>query len=184
MPRQAALGAAAAAGTLGGDGGRATGADAAQRALTKLEAVDDSDHVELRLWLRLLTTTGLVEKQVRARLRDAFGTTLPRFDVMAALARAPQGQTMSELSSWLLVSNGNVTGIVRRLVAEGLVERSPARGDRRRQVVRLSASGTRAFKRHSRAHERWIREMFAGLTETEMATLQHLLKKTKQYLAR
>ena len=104
MPRQAALRDAPEGEALGGDGGRGTGADAAQRALTKLEAVD-SDHVELRLWLRLLTTTALVEKQVRARLRDAFGTTLPRFDVMAALDRSPQGQTMSELSSCLLYTS-------------------------------------------------------------------------------
>ena len=82
---------------------------------------------KLRLWLRLLKTSRAVEAELRERLRLTFGTTLPKFDVMAALERQPAGLTMTELSRFLMVSNGNVTGIVDRLVAEGLVVRRAAR---------------------------------------------------------
>ncbi len=154
-----------------------------QLALEKLASEPERKHQALRLWLRLLTTSDLVKKHLRARLRERFDTTLPRFDVMAALARVPEGQTMGELSRWLLVSSGNVTGIIRRLEKEGLVLRTREKSDRRRHLVRLSEAGMRAFELHSREHEKWIREIFSGLTPEEMATLQRLLKKAKEYLA-
>ena len=95
----------------------------------------------LRVWLGLLTSTLLIEKRVRARFRTEFDTTLPRFDVMAALAREPKGQTMGDVSRWLLVSSGNVTGIISRLVADGLVTRTRSVDDRRTHLVRLSRKG-------------------------------------------
>ncbi|TIS81978.1 MAG: MarR family transcriptional regulator, partial [Mesorhizobium sp.] len=72
----------------------------------------------LRLWIRLLRASRTIEAELRERLKKEFDTTLPRFDVMAALYRAPEGMLMSDLSRFLLVSNGNVTGIVDRLVSE------------------------------------------------------------------
>src|SRR3989442_14857270 len=102
------------------------------------------DHkAELRLWLRLFTCKTLIESEVRRRLRDTFGVTLPRFDLMAQLDRAPSGMTLGELSRRMMVSNGNVTGLVDRLVAQGVVRRRPSPSDRRSQFVSLTAEGRR-----------------------------------------
>jgi DNA-binding MarR family transcriptional regulator len=133
----------------------------------------------LRLWLRALTLTNVVEKRVRARLREEFGVTLPRFDVMAALHEEPEGMNMGEVSRRLMVSNGNVTGIMARLEEEGLVRRSPKPGDRRTHVVRLTDAGREAFEEMAEAHSAWIHAMFSGLTADEVETLDRLLKKAK-----
>ena len=139
----------------------------------------DTDRSALRLWLRLLACSTLVEREVRARLRARFDTTLPRFDVLAQLdaaARAGEpGLTMSGLSRRLMVTNGNLTGLVERLVQEGLVHRAPATHDRRVQLVRLTPAGRRAFDAMTPEHRQWIDELFAGLTADERATLHDLL---------
>lgn len=138
------------------------------------------DHqAELRLWLRLLTCTTLIEGEVRRRLRENFGVTLPRFDLLAQLDKTPGGMTLGQLSSRMMVSNGNVTGLAERLVAQGLLDRKPSASDRRAQIVTLTAEGRRAFRAMARAHERWIADLFAGLTADEIDELMRLLAKTK-----
>ena len=138
------------------------------------------DHqAELRLWLRLLTCTTLIEGEVRRRLRDSFEVTLPRFDLMAQLDKTPGGMTLGQLSSRMMVSNGNVTGLAERLVAQGLLDRKPSPSDRRAQIVSLTAEGRRAFRAMARAHENWIAEIFTGLTVVEIDELMRLLAKTK-----
>src|ERR671924_1671219 len=102
---------------------------------------------KLRLWIRLLRASRIIEAELRERLSTEFDTTLPRFDVMAALYRTPDGMLMSDLSRFLLVSNGNVTGIVDRLVSEGLVTRARRNGDRRTSMVRLTEAGINVFRR-------------------------------------
>jgi len=147
-----------------------------------LEARAHSEHAQaLRLWLRLLTCSQLIEKRVRAGLRDQFDTTLPRFDLMAQLERHPEGLKMKELSHRLMVTGGNVTGITDQLVAEGLVERTPVDGDRRAFLVRLTADGRAAFERMAAQHEQWIVDAFAGLSERELDQLHRLLGKVKQH---
>ncbi|MEP6558116.1 MAG: MarR family transcriptional regulator [Burkholderiales bacterium] len=147
-----------------------------------LEARAHAEHADsLRLWLRLLTCTQLIERDVRSRLRTGFDTTLPRFDLMAQLERAPQGLRMSELSKRLMVSGGNVTGITDQLVDEALVERVDEPGDRRVYRVRLTAKGRVLFAEMAHAHERWIVDAFAGLNEREVATLHRLLGKVKAH---
>lgn len=147
-----------------------------------LEARVHSEHPEaLRLWLRLLTCTQLVEKEVRTRLREQFATTLPRFDLMAQLERAPQGLKMNELSSRMMVTGGNVTGIADQLVAEGLVDRLAVAGDRRACRVRLTPKGRRTFREMAREHEGWIVGAFATLNDRELATLYRLLGKVKEH---
>ena len=131
----------------------------------------------LRLWLRLLKATRLVEGALRERMRAERGTTLPRFDVMAALYRAGEGLRMSDLSGVLMVSNGNVTGIVDRLEAEGLVERVAVEGDRRAVRVRLTARGRDAFEDMAEEHEVWVDGLLAGLTPAETETAARLLEK-------
>jgi DNA-binding MarR family transcriptional regulator len=134
---------------------------------------------ELRLWLRMLTCTTLIEGEIRARLRRDFDTTLPRFDLMAALDRAPGGMTLGDVSRRMMVSNGNVTGLATRLEVEGLVERRARPGDRRAQLLRLTPKGRREFARQSAAHEGWIAELLDGLGAEERIVLFRLLGTTK-----
>ena len=139
-----------------------------------------ADHeAELRLWLRLLTCSTLIEGEIRSRLRDAFDVTLPRFDVMAQLDKGPSGMTLGELSRRMMVSNGNVTGLAERLVAQGLLERRASPNDRRAQLVSLTAEGRRAFRAMARTHESWIAEIFADLSPNDIEALMRLLAKAK-----
>ena len=143
-------------------------------------AARSDDHQALRLWLRLLTCTQLIERAVRARLRRRFATTLPRFDLMSQLERHPQGLKMSELSRRMMVTGGNVTGIVDPLERMGWVERA-ADADRRAFRVRLTRAGARAFAEMARAHEGWIVQILAGLTRREHAELFSLLARVKRH---
>lgn len=130
----------------------------------------------LRLWIRLLRASRTIEAELRERLKREFDTTLPRFDVMAALHRAPEGMLMSDLSRFLLVSNGNVTGIVDRLVSEGLVTRATRNGDRRTSMVRLTEAGAATFREIATAHEAWIGELLGGVSEDQAQRLAAMLK--------
>jgi DNA-binding MarR family transcriptional regulator len=134
---------------------------------------------ELRLWLRLFTCKEVIEGEVRRRLRDTFDLTLPRFDLMAQLYRAPKPMTLGELSQRMMVSNGNVTGLVDRLVEQGLLSRRPSPKDRRAQLVSLTAEGRRFFRAMARANGDWIADMLADLSSDEIETLMRLLAKTK-----
>jgi DNA-binding MarR family transcriptional regulator len=139
-----------------------------------------SDHHDaLRLWLRMLATTNLVEARVRRLLQEQFGTTLPRFDLMAQLERAPDGLKMGELSRRLMVTGGSVTGIVDLLERDGLVARIGDPDDRRALRVRLTAPGRKAFRAMAEAHERWIIEAFATLGGGELGRLGELLGRVK-----
>ena len=156
--------------------------DKVKTAIERLEKTSRRK-MALRAWLRLLTSAQLIEQRVRGRFRTEFDTTLPRFDVMAALAREPDGQTMGDISNWLLVSSGNITGIISRLESDGLVTRTRSASDQRTHLVTLSGKGRERFEKMSLAHEKWIRNMFSGMTRQEMATLDELLTKVKISLA-
>ena len=134
---------------------------------------------ELRLWLRLLTCTTLIEGEVRSRLRERFDVTLPRFDLMAQLDKAPEGMTLSDVSKRMMVSNGNVTGLVERLVESGHVDRRTSDTDRRVQVIRLTKAGRAEFRKMAAEHENWIADIFAGLSPKDVRELMRLLAKTK-----
>ena len=129
----------------------------------------------LRLWIRILRAARAIEAEVRERLRVEFKVTLPQFDVMAALERKPDGMTMTELSRFLMVSNGNVTGIIDRLAAEGMVVRLAHQGDRRATFVRLTPKGAQQFAAMAKAHEAWIVELLAGVGREDTDTLVGLL---------
>lgn len=130
----------------------------------------------LRLWIRLLRASRTIEAELRDRLKREFDTTLPRFDVMAALYRMPEGMLMSDLSRFLLVSNGNVTGIVDRLVSEGLVQRARRDGDRRTSIVRLTAAGQTLFRTMADRHERWVGDLLGEVSENDTRRLVAMLK--------
>jgi DNA-binding MarR family transcriptional regulator len=134
---------------------------------------------ELRLWLRLLTCSTLIEGEIRRRLRDRFNVTLPRFDLMAQLDKAPDGMTLSDLSKRMMVSNGNLTGLVDRLVASGHIDRRVSETDRRAQKISLTSAGQGDFRTMASEHELWIAELFSGLSKKDQKDLMKLLAKTK-----
>ncbi|RNF36000.1 MarR family winged helix-turn-helix transcriptional regulator [Paracoccus methylarcula] len=129
----------------------------------------------LKLWIRMLGVTRAAENRLRDYLRREHNTTLPRFDVMAALWRRREGVTMSELSRMLLVSNGNATAVMDRLEADGLAKRESEDGDRRRVRVRLTPEGLAAFEAMAVGHEAEVDAIFADLTETDLDTMREIL---------
>jgi len=141
--------------------------------------VSEDDHDALRLWLRLLTCTLLIQQRVRLQLRESFGISLARFDLMAQLERHPGGLKMGELSKRLMVTGGNVTLLTDQLVAEKLVERRPIPGDRRAFAVRLTPKGKRLFDEMAATHERWVIDMLGDLPRTDHARLYTLLGRLK-----
>lgn len=139
-----------------------------------------ADHREdLRLWLRLLTCTTLIETEIRRKLQAGFGSTLPRFDLLAQLDKAENGLVLGEVSKRMMVSAGNVTAIVDRLVASGDISRSAASHDRRVQVIRMTPKGRASFKAMADEHGDWIGAMFADLDPDDIEALMRLLARLK-----
>jgi len=130
----------------------------------------------------MLSANRLLETRTRRLLAERYGTTLPRFDLMAQLERAPRGLKMGELSKRMMVTGGNVTGITDLLEDEGLVERVADPADRRAWLVRLTPAGRRAFAAMAAEHERWIVECFAELSNREMASMAALLARLKSHV--
>jgi DNA-binding MarR family transcriptional regulator len=151
------------------------------RSIDRESIARSEDHHALRIWLRLLTCTQLIERRVRSRLREQFGTTLPRFDLLAQLERHPGGLKMNELSRMLMVTGGNITAIVDQLETEGLVERLDDPQDRRSWQIRLTAAGKKSFAEMAAAHEEWVVGLLAGLSRREQDDLLKLLAKMKQH---
>jgi len=142
---------------------------------TVLAGTPAGHKADLRLWLRMLSCVNLVEAEIRRRLREQFATTLPRFDLLAQLERAPHGLTLGNISRRMMVSNGNVTVLATSLVTDGLVERRPHASDRRAQMLRLTPRGQAEFEHQSAAHESWIAELFAQVPRADRAALYVLL---------
>jgi len=159
------------------------GAQQGAQVLDLESRLSGGDHRQsLKLWLRMLSCTTLIEAEIRTRLRSEFGITLPRFDLMAQLDRHPDGLRMGELSKRLMVTGGNVTGITDQLEQEGLVARSPVPDDRRAYSVKLTPAGRRAFTRMASVHEGWISELMSGVSAHDKGTLIELLSTMKQHL--
>lgn len=140
----------------------------------------DTSKQRLRFWLQLLKASKHVENQLRERMRREFGTTLPRFDVMAMLHKSGDGLKMSALSAELMVSNGNVTGIVDRLVGEDLIERVAIKGDRRATLVRLTDKGVADFTKMAAVHETWVAALFSDLDNDALDDTTNLLAQIRE----
>ena len=140
------------------------------------------DHMALRLWLRVLACTNLIEVPLRTRLREQFDCSLPRFDLMAQLDRHPKGLKMRELSRRLMVTGGNVTGLTDKLVQDGFVERRDDPSDRRAYTVLLTPAGKKLFRQMAEVHEGWVVQLFERLTPAKKAQLFALLGELKQSL--
>ncbi len=152
-----------------------------------VERAASADDVErgkqaLRLWLRMLACENAIENELRTRLRDIFGVTLPQFDALAELEHAARPLTMSELSEELMVSNGNITGVVDRLVRDGYVRREPSATDRRVQFISLTEEGTRRFIDMARLHESWVTELLSQVSPRDVELLTRVLKKIQDSL--
>jgi DNA-binding MarR family transcriptional regulator len=141
------------------------------------------DRSSVRVWLRLLSCTMAIEKEVQRRFADQ-DMTLPRFDILAALDRKPDGLPMGALSQALLVSNGNITQLVQKLARDGLVEIRPLPSDRRSSIVRLTPAGQERFHKLAKAHHDWIDKMLAGLDYTQRERLYVALGVLKMSIAR
>lgn len=146
----------------------------------KTSASQSRSKHSLRTWLRLLSCETTIEQQLRAQFRKHCSVTLPQFDVLSELERAAAPLTMSQLSTELMVSNGNITGVVDRLEKAGFVTRSRPAHDRRIQYIELTEHGAREFRRIARRHEQWIAGLFADLSVTDMEQLQKLLLKARK----
>jgi DNA-binding MarR family transcriptional regulator len=144
--------------------------------------LDDDDHIALRIWLRLLTCSNLIEAEIRTGLRNEFESTLPRFDLLAQLDRSADGLLMHELSKRLMVSSGNVTALADTLEAEGMIARTPVPSDRRATRIHLTAPGKSQFTQMARVHETWIADLFSALNRAEQESLLSALAKLKNSL--
>lgn len=134
---------------------------------------------QLRLWLRMLSITKAVSQEIRRRLRVEFDVTLPQFDILAQLDREPGGLRLGELSRRTMVTNGNVTGLVDRLVSDGLVERLTLDDDRRVTVARLTTRGKERFAEFARAHEGWLKELMGDVDEATIGRALETLSVVK-----
>jgi len=146
------------------------------------ERAHADDHVDLKIWLRLLACSTQIEQQIRQRLRVRFKTTLPRFDYMAQLNRHPSGLRMNQLSSYLMVTGGNVTGLTDQLAEEGLVKRIDDPEDRRSYLVALTSKGQKVFAEMAIEHEAWIAELFSGLDLNQKHELYEQLARLRLHL--
>ncbi|WP_322998571.1 MarR family winged helix-turn-helix transcriptional regulator [Castellaniella sp.] len=149
-----------------------------------LEArVQADDHLDTRIWLRLLACSNQIEQQIRKLLRTRIATSLRRFDYMAQLDRHPEGLRMKVLSGYLMVTGGNVTGLTDELVKDGLVRRVEDPEDRRSFFVSLTDQGREQFATMAVEHEKWLTEMFRGLPVESKETLYALLGQLRVHLA-
>lgn len=139
----------------------------------------EDHHASLRLWLRLLSCSLLIEGAIRQRLRQQFDVTLSRFDLLAQLERYRQGLTMGELTRRMMFSGGNVTAIVNQLEAEGLVERTNDPKDRRSFSVKLTPAGRNGFRKMAKVHEQWVVDLLSDLSDAQQDQLHQLLGHVK-----
>lgn len=137
----------------------------------------------LRLWLQLITLTTVVEKKIRRNLKIEFETTLPRFDILATLERAGKKMTMGDLTKKLLVSKGNVTGVVASLVKQGLLKRVRDENDKRTHYLSLTARGRREFTEQAKAHQGWLKDYFSGLEMDELSAIVDQLSRLKETIS-
>lgn len=142
------------------------------------------DKEGMRTWLRLISCAEMVEQEIRGMLREQFDTTLPRFEFLAALDRVPDGITMGELSLWLNVTKGNITGIAERLSEDGFIKREPTPSDRRSFCVTMTQKGRKAYKRMEAKYQELVEQIFSDLSLEESDILMGLIAKIKEGVLR
>jgi len=151
---------------------------------TKITDAPEDHHDPLRLWLRLFSVTRLIENDVRSKLQSQFDVTFPRFDILSQLYRVPDGLILGELSRRLMVSPGNITSVIRRLMEDGMIVRAQNPDDRRENIVQMTAEGRAAFAKMAQAHEAWIQDLTKDLSPADIRSLLALLQKLKTSVRR
>ncbi len=144
----------------------------------------DDDHATTRLWLRMLTCSNLIESTLRSKMRDEFAITLPRFDFLAQLQRAPDGLSMGEISQRMMVSGGNVSGIATHLEAMGWIQRTAEPNNRRTFIVTLTSLGADRFEEMAERHAQWLNELLGDLPSQDQAVLMRTLAVVKRSVSR
>jgi DNA-binding MarR family transcriptional regulator len=135
----------------------------------------DTGFAEVMLWIRLATTFNVVYHEIKHQIgKDRI--TVPQFDIITCLGRT-RGLPLSELAERLLISGGNVTGIIDRLERDGYVYRK--RDDRDRRVVKalLTEKGYEHYKTFLPRYKDIVANINKGLAPQERKELQRLLKK-------
>lgn len=151
---------------------------------TKIADAPDDHHDQLRLWLRLFSVTRLMENDVRRRLERDFEVTFPRFDILSQIYRVPDGLILGELSQRLMVSPGNITSVIKRLIEDGLIIRTHNPEDRREAIIQMTPLGKTRFAEMAAANEEWIRDLTSGMTPADIKSLLALLQKMKTSVRR
>ena len=151
---------------------------------TKIADGPDDHHDELRLWLRLFSVTRLIENDVRSKLQSQFDVTFPRFDILSQLYRVPDGLILGELSQRLMVSPGNITSVIKRLIEDGMIVRNQNPDDRRENIVQMTPEGRKKFAQMAEANEAWIRNLTKDMAPADIRSLQALLQKLKTSVRR
>jgi DNA-binding MarR family transcriptional regulator len=149
-----------------------------------LASATDRDKSDIRLWLRLLSATNLVSAEIRRNLRQSFNVTLPQFDLLAQLEREPNGLRLGELSQRMMVTNGNVTGLVDKLVDQGFVVREPTPEDRRAMNVRMTKAGAALFAVMAKANGDWMASLFSDVPADSRKALMRELDLVKRSVRR
>jgi DNA-binding MarR family transcriptional regulator len=135
--------------------------------------VPSDGHLALSVWVRLLKAHALVMRALRRHVPE--NLTLPQFDVLMQLYRHTGGMTSRELTRELLVTAGNVTGLVDRLQALGLVERHPVLEDRRAVRIVLTPRGRRVARQAIPRHRRELESLLSRVPARDLARLRRLL---------
>jgi DNA-binding MarR family transcriptional regulator len=143
-------------------------------------AAHSDNRLQLRVWFRLLTVFKMIEGKLRTRLRTKFDVSIPHFDVLAILDARKEPMTMGELSAGLMVTTGNVTGIVDTMIEEGLVTRSPNPADRRSHLIQITPVGHKMFSSIAPALAKWFEEAMSSMSKAEIVLLLELLGKFKK----
>lgn len=136
------------------------------------------DAYQRRAWLTLLRCYTRIERQLMQYVAQQYNSSLPRYDVLTALALNEKGLTMGELATLLKVSKGNITGVVRRLKSDGLIRKATSKSDRRIQSVTISADGRRLWEKMHADYDRIITELMSSQSEEELVALTRALEKT------
>ncbi len=134
---------------------------------------------EVSLWVRLLESHNLMLAEIRRRLSDA--ATMPRFDLLANL-EGEDGQTLAALSRRMLVTAGNLTGLVDRAERDGVVQRRADPRDRRLSRVFLTPKGRALITGLLPHHAEQVGELLSGLDAGERRELRRLLGKLRDSL--
>ena len=138
------------------------------------------DAYNRRAWLALLRCFSSIERVLMQHISQEYNSSLPRYDILTALALSKHSLTMGELASKLMVSKGNITGVVRRLKLDGLVRKVPSKTDRRVQSVTISAKGKRLWQAMHDDYDHIISELLSGQSEK---TIRDLTKRLENTLA-